>query len=114
MCGYNTFCEVLSFDRKALFLPRVHPRQEQYIRASRARELGLCEMLTPEEASVPSIMARAMRELPGRAVPSTMLVEGDLSGLDLICESIEELVSGRDIPAGRRQRVSVPITAIDG
>lgn len=93
MCGYNTFCEVLSFDRKALFVPRTKPRQEQHIRAKRARELGFCAMLTPEEASVPSIMARALRELPKRAKPSNCLHEGDMAGLDVICEDIEKLVT---------------------
>ena len=50
MGGYNTYCEILSFDKPALIVPRVAPRQEQLIRASRAAELGLIEMLLPEEA----------------------------------------------------------------
>lgn len=110
MCGYNTFCEVLSFDRKALFVPRVHPRQEQYIRASRARELGLCEMLTPEEASIPDVMARALRNLPQIARPSQKLRPSDLDGLEVICQEVEELVKGgRDRrPRSRQKLVTVP------
>ena len=111
MCGYNTFCEVLSFDRKALFIPRTQPRQEQYIRASRGRELGVCAMLTPEEASVPSIMARALRELPKRANPSVRLEDGDMAGLDVICEDIEKLVTDDQgslrVRASEESRVSV-------
>ncbi|MFJ5370842.1 glycosyltransferase family protein, partial [Bosea sp. CER48] len=45
MGGYNTFCEILSFDKPALIVPRVKPRLEQAIRAKRAEELGLIEML---------------------------------------------------------------------
>ena len=42
MGGYNTFCEILSFDKRALIVPRTAPRMEQIIRASpRAEELGL-------------------------------------------------------------------------
>lgn len=100
MCGYNTFCEVLSFDRKALYVPRTHPRHEQYIRASRARELGLCQMLTPDEAAVPQVMARALRELPAMAAPSTALGRDDLSGLDEICDDVEKLVSTRQATQG--------------
>src|SRR6202012_4099657 len=48
MGGYNTFCEILSFDKPALILPRTVPRLEQYIRATRATELGLVTMLTDE------------------------------------------------------------------
>ena len=50
MGGYNTYCEILSFDKPALIVPRVAPRQEQLIRARRAAELGLIEMFLPEEA----------------------------------------------------------------
>src|SRR3546814_10098252 len=45
MGGYNTFCEVLSFDKRALVVPRTEPRMEQHIRAARAQELGLVRML---------------------------------------------------------------------
>ena len=97
MCGYNTFCEVLSFDKKALFVPRVHPRQEQYIRASRARELGLCEMLTPEEASIPKILAKVLNRLPMLETPSSNLVGEDLDGLNVICNDIELLTSNNSL-----------------
>ena len=45
MGGYNTFCEILSFNKRALIIPRTRPRMEQFIRASRAQELGLARML---------------------------------------------------------------------
>ncbi len=45
MGGYNTFCEILSFDKPALIVPRTVPRLEQYIRATRAQELGLVRVL---------------------------------------------------------------------
>ena len=51
MGGYNTFCEILSFDKRALIVPRTLPREEQLIRATRARELGIIDMLSPEEAN---------------------------------------------------------------
>jgi len=95
MCGYNTFCEVLSFDKKALFVPRTKPREEQYIRAKRATDLGLCAMLTPEEASIPSVMAQALRELPGRDLPSSVLRNNDLLGLDNICLEVQEMSESR-------------------
>lgn len=113
MCGYNTFCEVLSFNRKALFVPRTQPRQEQYIRASRGRELGLCEMLTSEEASIPSVMANALRQLPNNTSPSKHLLHRDLAGLDEICGDIEELLSNDQIPAVRRIREKQQVSTIE-
>ena len=40
MGGYNTFCEILSFGKPALLVPRTMPRLEQYLRAERARRAG--------------------------------------------------------------------------
>ncbi len=70
MGGYNTYCEILSFDKPALIVPRLLPRQEQFIRARRAVELGLVDMLLPEEAADPARMARALKALPTRMPPS--------------------------------------------
>jgi len=95
MCGYNTFCEVLSFDRKALFVPRTKPREEQYIRAKRATDLGLCTMLTPEDASIPSVMAKALRNLPNGNLPSSVLYSDDLLGLENICLEVQQMSESR-------------------
>lgn len=91
MCGYNTFCEVLSFDRKALFVPRTKPREEQYIRAKRSTEIGLSSMLTPEEAAIPSKMAKALRDLPKQKLPSESLAKNDMAGLDNICVEVQKI-----------------------
>ena len=45
MGGYNTFCEILSFGKPALLVPRTEPRQEQSLRAERAAQLGLVHVL---------------------------------------------------------------------
>ena len=70
MGGYNTYCEILSFDKPALIIPRTRPREEQLIRAQRASALGLVEMLLPEESADPLRLAEALKRLPGRAPPS--------------------------------------------
>lgn len=92
MCGYNTFCEVLSFDKRALMVPRVAPRQEQYVRARRAAELGLVEMLHPEEAAEPGVMAEALRRLATRPLPSELGCEHMLNGLDVIGDLVVGLI----------------------
>ena len=55
MAGYNTTCEVLSFAKRALLVPRVQPRQEQLIRAERLRDLQLVDMVHPEHLSPTAI-----------------------------------------------------------
>ncbi len=80
MGGYNTFCEVLSFDKRALVIPRTVPRKEQYIRATRAQELGLARMLVDDGLRDPRTMATALRNLPQQALPSSVVVPGLLDG----------------------------------
>jgi len=84
MGGYNTFCEILSFDKRALIVPRTQPRLEQYIRAARAAELGLVTMLEDDGAPAPRVMAEALRRLPERAPPSRVTIPGLLDGLDTV------------------------------
>lgn len=97
MCGYNTFCEAMSFDKRALFVPRTSPREEQYIRAKRATELGLCDMLTPEEASIPSAMAEKLRQLPHNSIPSENLNRENMNGLKTICAEVVKLLEDDEI-----------------
>ena len=80
MGGYNTFCEVLSFDKRALVVPRTTPRLEQFIRASRAQDLGLVKMLEDDGVRDPRVMATALRNLPQQAAPSSVVVPGLLDG----------------------------------
>jgi len=81
MGGYNTFCEVLSLDRRALIVPRTAPRQEQLIRISRAASLGLVGMLADDGRYDPAVMASALRHLPRQNRPSEVVVPGLLEGL---------------------------------
>lgn len=90
MGGYNTYCEILSFDKPALIVPRVAPRQEQLIRARRAAELGLVEMFLPEEAEQPLKFAAALKALPDRAPPSKSNPHLTLEGLGHISEIVED------------------------
>jgi predicted glycosyltransferase len=82
MGGYNTFCEILSLDKRAVIVPRKRPRMEQFIRASRAQELGLVRMLEEDEDYDPAVMAAAIRNLPRQPLPSEVVIPGLLEGLD--------------------------------
>jgi predicted glycosyltransferase len=84
MGGYNTFCEILSFDKKALIVPRTEPRLEQFLRAERSQELGLTRMLANDDRRAPEAMIAALRDLPAQQVPSARYVEGLLGGLDQV------------------------------
>lgn len=99
MGGYNTFCEILSFDKPALIVPRTTPRLEQYIRARRAAELGLVAMLTDDEGRDPRTMAAALLQLAQQSRPSSVVIPGLLDGM----ASVNRL-AGKWLSEDRSQR----------
>jgi predicted glycosyltransferase len=92
MGGYNTFCEILSFDKRALIIPRTRPRMEQYLRATRAKEFGLVSMLEDDGERDWHLMATALRQLPQQALPSQVVVPGLLDGLGNINRLVDQTV----------------------
>jgi predicted glycosyltransferase len=101
MGGYNTFCEILSFDKKALIVPRMVPRLEQFIRASRAQELGLVSMLPDDGIRDAHAMATALRQLPQQQAPSDVVIPGLLDGLENVNRLAERHLSEPRRPARR-------------
>ena len=98
MGGYNTFCEILSLDKRAILLPRTAPRREQFIRASRAQELGLVQMLEYQDDLDPKVMAAALRRLPRQTKPSEVVVPGLLEGLENLDRLIKPWIERRKDP----------------
>lgn len=93
MGGYNTFCEILSFDKPAVIIPRTVPRLEQYIRAKRAEDLGLMRMIhTERDGDGPSVMIDAIRQLPHQKPPSSVKIDGLLDGLDDVAKRTSYLL----------------------
>ncbi len=91
MGGYNTVCEVLGFGKRTLIVPRVVPRREQIIRAERFEQLGLLDMMHPDELSAENLQAWIAS--PGKApVQAEQVLDfhgaGKLSGL--LDEVLEE------------------------
>lgn len=105
MGGYNTWCEVLSFDKPALIVPRCVPREEQLIRAERATELGLATMLLPEDAADTPRLAAAIRALPGLPPPSSSGRKPELDGLANISRIVGNWLAPKRVPVAMRKVV---------
>ena len=115
MGGYNTFCEILSFDKPALIVPRQAPRREQIIRAGRAQELGLVAMLTEDMAGRAEAMATAIRQLPQQRRPSQVVVPGLLDGLENVNRLVRmHLAEGRAGPCLRHAVRQKSLTVLGG
>jgi predicted glycosyltransferase len=101
MGGYNTFCEILSFDKRALIIPRTRPRMEQYLRATRAEEYGLVSMLEDDGERDWKQMATALRQLPQQALPSQVVVPGLMDGLANINRLVDQTIDAAPIRTPR-------------
>ena len=102
MGGYNTFCEILSFDKPTLLVPRVVPRREQSIRATRAEDIGLLKVLPIDEYPDVGKMIDALEELPFLAPPSRAGVDNLLDGLTVIGDRVETILETRKVRAAPR------------
>jgi predicted glycosyltransferase len=101
MGGYNTFCEILSFDKRALIIPRTRPRMEQYLRATRAKEYGLVSMLEDDGIRDWKAMATALRQLPQQALPSQVVLPGLMDGLDNINRLVDQTIDAAPLRTPR-------------
>jgi predicted glycosyltransferase len=76
MGGYNTVCEVLSFEKRALIVPRTKPRREQAIRAERLNNLGLIDTLDADSLEPAALSAWIRRDLPPLKVNGVLKMDG--------------------------------------
>ena len=88
MGGYNTFCEILSFGKPALIVPRTRPRREQLLRAKRAEALGLVRMLADDGNRAPDTMATELATLPSWRPNPDIDIADFLGGLDSIAKRV--------------------------
>jgi predicted glycosyltransferase len=69
MAGYNTVAEVMRAGKPAILVPRVHPSEEQLIRAGVLAAAGLQQMIHPAELSARRLR-KAIDRLLRREAPS--------------------------------------------
>jgi predicted glycosyltransferase len=104
MGGYNTVCEILSFDKRSIIVPRTTPRLEQYIRTARFHEIGLCTMLEDDGVREAKAMIRAIRNLSRQKPPSAVAPAGLLDGLDAVDRLAQDQLSRPSAPRLRLAR----------
>lgn len=88
MAGYNTVCEILSLQKRAILIPRMRVRAEQSLRAMRLAERGLAQLLLPTELSAKRLAAEIDSALS--APPPTVTL--DLDGLPKVSAAIANLL----------------------
>ena len=87
--GYNTVCELLSFSRRAILVPRSEPVREQLIRARLMAARGFFEFIEPQRLTPETLISRVLEALNSSSRASATL---DLDGLPVIRERVRTLL----------------------
>jgi len=93
MAGYNTVCELMSFGRRAILVPRAEPVQEQLIRARLLSKQEIFDLVEPAQLNAETLIRKVIAALKPVAVSS---VPFDLDGLPRIRQRIKELLGEKD------------------
>ena len=88
MGGYNTTTEILSFNKKALIVPRITPRTEQWIRASRLAEMGIIDCLHPNALNSEALTNWLANQKQQRNARETIRFDG----LDCISKEVAAIL----------------------
>ena len=99
MGGYNTTCEILSFCKPALIVPRVKPRLEQWIRAERLRDMGLLDVIHPDSVT-PQALAEWLAH--DTRLPGSVRGRLDMNGLSRLPRLLGEINGTRRLPVSCR------------
>ena len=90
LAGYNTVCELLSFARRAILVPRSEPVREQLIRARLLAERGYFDLVEPDELKPEILIGKVLNALK----PAPFVVPPlDLDGLPRIRQRVAHLLS---------------------
>jgi ATP-binding cassette, subfamily B, bacterial len=91
MAGYNTVCDVLSYRRPAVLVPRPGPSHEQSLRADRLQDWNAAEIIrSPQLSSLQ--MANAIRSVLSCGEPPTppVSLDGVRNTLDVLDTALEQ------------------------
>jgi ATP-binding cassette subfamily B protein len=91
MPGYNTVCDVLSYRRRCVSVPRAGPSQEQLLRAVRLAEWGLVDLVLPDELDIARLSAALERSLAASPPPPAPV---PLDGIERALDVFDEVIAG--------------------
>lgn len=99
MGGYNTVCEILSHNKRAVVVPRTKPVEEQWMRAERMARLGFFRAIHPDHLTPQGLMGAVLDELDFG--DSRSLLQPDLGALPKIADCVLTLLSETSLPIQR-------------
>ena len=85
MAGYNSVCDILSFQRPAVLVPRPGPSMEQSIRAARLHDWGTAQVVAKDELTPDRLALAITAALSQTTIPAAPLtLAGIANALDVL------------------------------
>ena len=98
MGGYNTVCELLTLEKKAVVVPRVRPVEEQKIRAERMARMNVFETILPDDLTPRLLQEAIAKQLSAPNRINRFAGRVDLGALprisDILMETSQAVLSG--------------------
>jgi predicted glycosyltransferase len=112
MAGYNTVCDIMSYRRRSILVPRARPSREQSLRARRLGARGVANVIQSDELR-PESLADAIENALKEPAPSPGAVplggiESALKVFDDVCESETSLHVGAEGHGNHERRDANP------
>jgi predicted glycosyltransferase len=97
MAGYNTICEILSMNKRAVVVPRIQPGKEQWIRAERMDKLGLLKAIHPDFVTPESLLDAILGQLNSTHYSLPSITHLDLDALPRISSYVRSCLYGYEV-----------------
>lgn len=94
MGGYNGVSEILSFEKHALIVPRIKPRQEQLIRAEELSKRGVVDYIRPDALSPQALEQWIAKAVKLEACHRDESI--DMDGLKCIHQLLDSLINRQE------------------
>ena len=97
MAGYNTCCDILSFRRRSVLVPRAGRSREQEIRAERFQQWGAARLLNLDDMNSTTLALEISLALesPAPAAPPV-----SLDGIHMALDTFDAAIAARPLSAG--------------
>lgn len=92
MGGYNTVCEILSYSKRAVVVPRNKPVEEQLIRAEKMAEYGLFKTVHPDNLKSKILVNNVLEQLNAENKHLPAVANLNLNALPVIEKEIFKLL----------------------
>lgn len=94
--GFNMLYEIMSYQKKALFVPSFDSLKENYLRSQIYHQRGLVDLILPEELS-PEVLGQKVVDILSRNISGESIEYSDISrdGLENILQRVKFLIQSR-------------------